>query len=111
MGQNGQNYLEIVPTFLCFPVVVGVLGFPIATDEVHFVLEHAVGADRLAVDLLFLLANEGPPVRLAGVSQQAVEGMAGAHFEQDILAGEFGQICVVFVGLATAQASTNSGRS
>jgi hypothetical protein len=38
-------------------LVGGVFGLPVAADEVHFVLERAVGADGLAVDLLFLLRN------------------------------------------------------
>ena len=52
-------------------LVGGVLGLPVAADEVHFVLEGAVGADRLAADLLFLLGDERPAVLLAGVGQQA----------------------------------------
>lgn len=66
-------------------LVGGVFGLPVAADEVHLVLEGAVRADRLAADLLFLLGDEGPAVFFACVGQQAVEGVASAHLEEDVL--------------------------
>src|SRR5262245_57051671 len=51
---------------------------PVAADEVHLVLERAVRADRFAVDLHFVLGNEGPAVLFAGGGQEGVEGRGWA---------------------------------
>ena len=98
---------------LGFEVVGGVLGLPVAADEVHGILEGAIGADGLAaraVDLLFVLGDEGPAMLLAGGGEEGVEGRAGAHFVHDVLVGEVGQVGVVLVDELGELGFARSGR-
>jgi hypothetical protein len=76
-------------------IVGSILGFPVAANEVHFVLEGAVWADASAVDLLLLFGDESPAVRFTGVGHEAVKRMSGTRFKQDVLAREVGKIGVI----------------
>ena len=48
-----------------FGFVGGVFGLPVAADEVHVVLEHAIGVDDLAADLLFVLGGKAGRVPIS----------------------------------------------
>jgi hypothetical protein len=56
-----------------------------------------IGADRFARDFLFLLGDQRPTVRLAGVGHQPVKCVASAHLEQNVVPREVGQVGVVLV--------------
>lgn len=53
-----------------FEIVGCILGLPVPSDEVHFVLERPIGTDSFAADFLLLLGNERPAVGLAGIGHR-----------------------------------------
>src|SRR5204863_2173268 len=56
-----------------------------AADEVHLVLERAVGPDEVTIDVLRVFSDQRPTRLLPRGSEQRVERGAGAHLVHDVL--------------------------
>lgn len=82
---------------LVVEVVFGVLGFPVAADEVHLVFEGAVGADVFVGGFVTELRDEGPVAGAGGVGEEGLEGGGDSAFVEGVLVGEFLEGGVVVV--------------
>jgi hypothetical protein len=70
---------------------------PLAADEVHLVVERAIGADGLCFDFLLVLGDERPAGFLPRGGEQRVERRARAHPGHDVLVGQVLEVGVILL--------------